>query len=281
MKLNRFQDTREFFDRAREYLLEKELIHSLLLRVAKRLADNPQYSPENSPYLAIVENNDRVVAVALRTPPRNLILSQVKDLTALEKIAEDVYKNNPEIPGVTGLKKETEIFVKIWKYLTGRDCQISMKLRIHKLEKVRSIANAKGHLALANQENRDILLDWAEKFYREATGTVPVNINKEVDRYLKEKNVYFWQDNKQFVSFVNASRSTLNSADIGPVYTPPEYRRKGYATAMVAELSQKLLDRGFKYCLLFTDLANPTSNNIYRQIGYEPVSDWNEYSFLK
>ena len=49
---------------------------------------------------------------------------------------------------------------------------------------------------------------------------------------------------------------------------------------MVADLSQMLLDKGFKYCLLFTDLANPTSNNIYRQIGYQPVSDWNEYSFF-
>jgi len=279
MKLNRFQDAGKFFNCAREYLLEKEFIHSLSLRISQIFLDNPN-TYEESPYLATVEKDKDIVAVAIKTPQRNLILSEVKDLTALEKIAEDVYKNNPEIPGVTGLTKETEIFVKIWKNLTGRDCQISMNLRIHKLEKVRPIAKAKGHLRLANEKERDLLLNWVGKFYREAAGSISGNINKEVDRYLNKKLFYFWEDNKP-VSIANAIPVTPNSVNIGLVYTPPKYRRKGYATAMVAELSQKLLDRGFKYCLLFTDLANPISNNIYRKIGYEPVSDWNEYSFFQ
>jgi uncharacterized protein len=67
---------------------------------------------------------------------------------------------------------------------------------------------------------------------------------------------------------------------IGSVYTPPAYRRKGYATACVAALSQKLLDEGCDRCFLLTDLANPTSNHIYREIGYIPVCDWHEYAFI-
>jgi uncharacterized protein len=63
------------------------------------------------------------------------------------------------------------------------------------------------------------------------------------------------------------------------VYTPPEHRRKGYASACVATLSQTLLNQGYKYCFLFTDLANPTSNHIYEAIGYQSVGDLSDYSF--
>ena len=279
MKLNRFQDAKEFYSRTQEYLLEKEFINSLLLRIGKIFVDRPKTYKE-PPYLATVERDNNIVAVAIKTPQRNLILSDVQDLTALENIAEDIHKNEGEIPGVTGLTKETQTFAKIWENLTGQSYKISMHLRIHKLEKVQLINKATGHLRLATCSDRDLLLFWIKAFYQEAAGSISANINKEVDRYLKEKNVYFWQDNNKSVSFASGSRSTLNCVNIGPVYTPPEYRRKGYATSMVADLSQMLLDKGFKYCLLFTDLANPTSNNIYRKIGYQPVSDWNEYSFF-
>ena len=64
---------------------------------------------------------------------------------------------------------------------------------------------------------------------------------------------------------------------VGPVYTPPAERRRGYAGALVAALSQQLLDTGREFCFLFTDQANPTSNHIYQQIGYAPVCDVAQY----
>ncbi|MDF5719317.1 MAG: GNAT family N-acetyltransferase [Rhizonema sp. PD37] len=97
---------------------------------------------------------------------------------------------------------------------------------------------------------------------------------------MSQKNLDLWQD-KTPVSIVCGSVSTPNGSSIGRVYTPPEYRKKGYATSCVAALSQTLLDRGCRYCFLFTDLANPTSNHIYRIIGYQPVCDWHDYSFTE
>jgi predicted GNAT family acetyltransferase len=67
---------------------------------------------------------------------------------------------------------------------------------------------------------------------------------------------------------------------ISLVYTPPDLRQRGYATACVASLSQMLLDEGWQFCTLFTDLANPTSNSIYRKIGYKPVGDFHDYLFI-
>jgi predicted GNAT family acetyltransferase len=74
---------------------------------------------------------------------------------------------------------------------------------------------------------------------------------------------------------------TPNGMRIGPVYTPPQYRGKGYASANVAALSQRLLDSGRKFCYLFTDLANPTSNKIYQKIGYEQVCEFGTVRFVK
>jgi predicted GNAT family acetyltransferase len=66
---------------------------------------------------------------------------------------------------------------------------------------------------------------------------------------------------------------------VGPVYTPPEARRHGYASALVAHVSQDLLDGGRRFVFLYTDLANPTSNHIYQEIGYRPVADAYQYTF--
>jgi predicted GNAT family acetyltransferase len=74
---------------------------------------------------------------------------------------------------------------------------------------------------------------------------------------------------------------TPHGIRIGPVYTPPGQRGRGYASACVARLSQDMLDAGRTYCFLYTDLTNPTSNHIYQQIGYEPVCDVAEYRFTR
>jgi hypothetical protein len=81
------------------------------------------------------------------------------------------------------------------------------------------------------------------------------------------------------VSVVGAGGETPNGIRIGPVYTPPEVRNRGYASALTAAASADQLARGRRFCFLFTDLANPTSNKIYQAIGYEPVCDMDQYRF--
>jgi hypothetical protein len=63
------------------------------------------------------------------------------------------------------------------------------------------------------------------------------------------------------------------------VYTPPELRGRGYASALTAHVSAEQLAAGRSFCFLYTDLANPTSNRIYVALGYERVCDSVEYAF--
>jgi predicted GNAT family acetyltransferase len=102
-----------------------------------------------------------------------------------------------------------------------------------------------------------------------------------VDRWLRGlgRCVYLWEVDGHTVSMVGAGSPTPHGIRIGPVYTPPEARRRGYASALTAAASQHQLDSGCRFCFLFTDLANPTSNRIYQAIGYEPVADVDQYAF--
>ena len=92
------------------------------------------------------------------------------------------------------------------------------------------------------------------------------------------RTVFVWED-RQPVSMAEHAGPTPNGSRVGRVYTPPRFRGNGYASACVAELSQHLLRLGYRYCFLFTDLANPTANRIYQRIGYQPVVDADEFVF--
>jgi predicted GNAT family acetyltransferase len=94
----------------------------------------------------------------------------------------------------------------------------------------------------------------------------------------EHRQLWFWTVDGEPVALAGAGNPTLNGVRIGPVYTPPERRKRGYASALVAHLSQHLLDSGHRFCFLFTDLNNPTSNHIYQDVGYRPVSDVNKYA---
>jgi predicted GNAT family acetyltransferase len=122
-----------------------------------------------------------------------------------------------------------------------------------------------------------------EAFHAEATPEAPAppDTGEVVDRWIagRLRVLYVWEDRGKVVSVAGAGGRTPNGIRIGPVYTPPEQRGRGYATAVTAAASQDQLDRGRRFVTLFTDLANPTSNRIYRAIGYEPVCDMDMYGF--
>lgn len=235
----------------------------------------PERYPE-LPYLALVQTNDQILAIAIRTPPNNVLLSKAQNLDALNLIAQDL--QHEQLPGVEDLVAETETFVQICQTLTGQSYQQGVESKIYQLTQVEPVTTVKGHLRLAIPGDRPLLLKWVAAFNAEIDLISDDEIERRVDIELKRQSTYLWEDSVP-VSMVGGRQFSATAARIAPVYTPPEYRRKGYATAGVAALSQKLLEQGCKRCFLFTDLANPTSNAIYQKIGYRPVCDWHEYSF--
>jgi len=135
------------------------------------------------------------------------------------------------------------------------------------------------------EADRSLLREWLTAFSaEEALGNADYpDIDRQIDRRLRfeSSGMYLWETSSGPVALAGYSGPTPHGVRVGPVYTPPEARGHGYASALVAALSQLLLDEGRQFVFLFTDLANPTSNHIYQQIGYEAVSDITEYTFQR
>ncbi len=163
----------------------------------------------------------------------------------------------------------------------GRRRELAISERIYRLTRVVPPRPVPGSVRVATQADRDLVVTWTEGFMRDALGEAdPADVVETADRWLsgRERTLYLWVDGEP-VSLAGVGGPTPNGIRIGPVYTPPAARRRGYASALVAAVSQAELDAGRRFCFLFTDLANPTSNHVYQDIGYEPVRDVDAYSF--
>ena len=90
-----------------------------------------------------------------------------------------------------------------------------------------------------------------------------------------------WETAGEPVSMAGLTRPAAGQVRVGPVYTPPAHRGRGYGGAVTAAVSQAARDAGAAEVVLFTDLANPTSNALYQRLGYEAVSDRAIFSFGK
>jgi hypothetical protein len=156
-----------------------------------------------------------------------------------------------------------------------------MAERIYRVSAVRDPRPAPGLMRPAERADRPLLLAWIEAFFQEALGE-STNAEDAADRWLagQGRTLHLWEDGDLRVSLCGVGGETPNGIRVGPVYTPPEHRGHGYASNLVAGVSQAQLDAGRRFVFLFTDLANPTSNRIYQDVGYEPVIDFDRIDFV-
>jgi hypothetical protein len=167
----------------------------------------------------------------------------------------------------------------IWANATGAKYKAGMRQRLYELRTVIPAQTAPGALRLASENDLDLVARWIGEFSTEALpGGDMAKSRESAASRIALRDVYLWES-MQPVSMAATTRPTTNGIGISLVYTPPGLRGKGYASACVAALSQRLLDSGRKFCCLFTDLSNPTSNHIYQSIGYTPVADFKELIF--
>ncbi|MGZ4360012.1 MAG: GNAT family N-acetyltransferase [Gaiellaceae bacterium] len=278
--LTRHETADSLLAQAGGYLTHREAEHNLLLGICGQLRPAPQPRWRDA-YLAHVQAGTEVVAVAMRTPPHNLVLSEVDRHDAVDLLVDDAAQTEPELPGVLGPKEASRRFADLWQERVGRAASRGMAQRIFCCERVLEPPAPGGAMRRAQGADRPLLVDWFGRFLVETFAELRSQPEQSVDYALERpgrEGPYLWEDPSP-VALAGCGSPTPNGIRIGPVYTPHEHRRRGYASALVAELTQHLLAGGTRFCFLFTDLANPTSNRIYRRIGYEAVTDVDEYRF--
>ncbi len=125
------------------------------------------------------------------------------------------------------------------------------------------------------ESDREILRAWMTGFHREALDHALADPDATVDEWLgsEHRALFLWDTDHGPVSMTGTQGRTPSGIRVSAVYTPPDHRRRGYAGNLVAAVSQAQLDAGRAECYIYTDLANPTSNHVYTELGYEPVAD--------
>ena len=283
MEVRIYSDAADFLRKTGNLLRSDEARYGLIYGIARLVDASPHHYGEEDPLFCSVSDNNCINALAWRTPPYPVGLAwhDGDPEKAVISLVEAVHSRWAEIPGVAGHREVTDPFADRWCKNFGTSIKSIMAQRIYRLASVSDIASIRGHMRLATLADKDLVSEWRRAFMVEVGSPTNENIpERDVTPFIEKGIIYLWEYSEKPVSMVVKDRPTEHGISITLVYTPPEFRRNGYATACVAGVCRDILKSGYDFCTLYTDLSNPTSNSIYMKIGFKPVCDSVEYAFL-
>lgn len=278
-------DSEAFADRAEGFLsarLERNLLATILLGARQG------HFGDTTPLFAVIADVDEEpLAVMLRTPPMPAIVTGLdhpavaSDPAQVTALLDGWLEHDPHLPGINGEPSSARPVAAAWAARTGGATAVRVSEAMHALTAVTDPPRpAAGELRSATPEDRDLLIRWERDFMAESHASSPANVESRVERRIANGRQFIWADAGSPVSTVGCNAMVAGTQRIGPVYTPPEHRNRGYGTSATAETSRRLLAAGAERCMLFTDLANPTSNAIYAAIGYRRFADFEEHVLI-
>jgi GNAT superfamily N-acetyltransferase len=277
MRVTEVPEAAGFLDRAAPVLGRDPAANNLALGIAQHVVDHPGSYEEPSFWVA--ERSGDVVGAAMRTPPYPLILADPLDEAVPEAVAVELAGRGVDLPGVTANEPWAGRFAAAWAAAAGVPWHVGLAQGVFRLASVRPPDRpADGAPRAATEADRALLVAWIDAFADEAL-TAMVRDDRATERGVDARlgpgatgGFDLWEVDDRPVSLTGWS-PIAGGARVGPVYTPPDERGRGYASTLVAHVSARILDGGADACFLYTDLGNPTSNAIYRRLGYEQVAE--------
>ncbi len=274
-----FADPGAYLNATRRAYLRREAELSLPYGIVLRAIKQPPPESGEGYFFGLAAQEGRPVLGFCQTPGRNLLLSQFR--TNLKIDLEDTVRCLASLgiqpPGIGGAAPLVDQFALLWGNTSGERIRLHRRERIYRLTEVVPPPATPGFLRPAEEVDWPVILEWGKAFSQEALGQPA---DETFEEWLRgraaQKDIFVWV-NRFIVSMCMRTRPTDHGISVSLVYTPPENRRKGYASVMVAALSLRLIRSGYQFVSLFTDLSNPISNHIYQSIGFHPVGDWTEY----
>ncbi len=265
-----------FLSETQSLLEQKELENNIILGICNSFADKSKQQ-ENCIFINSVANN-QIQATSIKTTSRAIVAGVTQNTNHIKILAEYYNNNNIDLSGVVGDAFYARAFSEFYYKKTGGE----RTLIAHELRSVNKLPIANGGLQIATEKDIDIITRWTMQFQADAHAFVRQNFDElyEITKgRIEAGNVFKWFNDGKMVSIAGIVRKTKNIGIVGLVYTPFEFRGNGYATSSVLKLSEFILENGFNKCGLFTDKSNPTSNHIYRKIGYEPLTEFADIEF--
>ncbi len=276
LRVELMSDVERFAAHVEDFLagrVERNVLATVLARARAR-----HFDAQRPLFAFCLDEHDQVQAVAMRIPPWPLLASDF-DVTTSQLLLERWILEDPAVPGVNAQPGTARAIAAAWARRTGGTSQCTMREAMHLLNEVADPPQpAHGRLRLATGDERELLTDWEQAFVLEAGTGVIEEAERSVSARLAIGAQHVWEDGKP-VCTLALSPAVAGTVRIGPVYTPPEHRCRGYASSAVAAVCRQVLAGGASQCMLFTDLANPTSNRIYASVGFQRFAEWEEHRF--
>jgi len=270
MHVTRHSDPDAFLAAAAPMSARGEASASFFTGWAHTMKRNPPAAGE-CVYLATCDDGNSY-GVAIRRDDGPVIIGE-SDAAAAMAFAVDLACDWPELQGVVGAPAGCDAFARRWRELTGRIHVLRVRLRQHTLTEVKLVPTTPGASRIATRTDTEWLIERQIAFIAEVgMPDSPERVREFLPKRVARGDFRIWNDGGR-VAFAGFNDAAPDFARVAPVYTLPDCRGRGYATALVAELSRELLARGKRKLFLTTDLANPIANAIYARIGYRAESD--------
>lgn len=286
-----FTDPVAFVDRARGFLRADPVVSTVVAAVAESAAADDAAGVQLNPdvprwWVVAAEGSGSVVGVAMRTapaPPYPIYVLPMPDEYAVE-LGRLLADRGDAVTMVNGALPAARVLAGELARRAGGSLEDGEHNRLFEATLIEPPARVPaGGLRLARREEADLVEAWFGAFRgdaneqagraRDSTPEIGRHDRADIDRRIARERVWLWVDeDDQPVHLTATSLPAQGVVRIGPVYTPPSLRGRGYAGAAVAGVSQRILDEGLRSCL-FTDQANPTSNALYLALGYRPLVD--------
>ena len=286
MVVKEYESARDYLNEHQENLLKNEAVSQLVLYEAYLMQTTGQIG--NCLFGVVLDEELPLLHFSNAAPHNMAIYAQVsgKDVTgpAAALLADYMASNHIPFAGLNANHEISNSFIE--QYKNSVNCTFLEKLStdIMEIREVNEILPVEGKHRLAVPEEVKLITDWMISFQIEALES-EINYEKALNkatRYIQENKIYIYEDTEQRpVSMAAVSRKLATGVAINHVFTPEEYRGKGYAAANIYYMSKELLEQGYLFCTLFVDRKNPISLRAYEKVGYHILEDNYEYVLLQ
>ncbi|MCG9127124.1 hypothetical protein JT359_05925 [Candidatus Poribacteria bacterium] len=276
-------DPEVLLNETKEYLNSDPLRNNLILTIL----DSTLKIQNNARYW-YVKNNTNVVGVFVQPSIDSRGIISTIPTEAVRFLADTLSDGGIVLPGIVGEVSTVAVFAGEWADKNKTSAHPFLALRLYELQHLHNLKNTNGNIRAATIEDSELLNRWLYDLavergeYQETTDSEilharKTHISENIEMNIEEKNLWVWV-NPEPVSMAFQTPILSGVIRVEKVYTPPEHRQNGYATACVGKISQQIYDEGY-HCILYSDLENPVSNSIYRRIGYNPIAEIIQYRF--
>lgn len=268
IQLHVYKEILHFKEDVTPFLEKNEQENNLMLGILQ-VAQEPTF-------MGVAKRGEEIAIVFLQTEEKIQMIVATSEIPEVDivKLAKELSKVYPDIPGLIGNKKTVQRLAEEIAVLENKKTNVVMEQGVYALQQVKKKWTEDGAFREIGSDELPLIEQWIYQFCEDVRlPTTKEEAKQTAHTLITNRRLFGLDVDGKLVSVAAKTRPTTNNITVNFVYTPKEARKKGYASSCVAALSQRMLDEGYKTTTLYTDLANPTSNKIYQEIGYEQIAE--------